>query len=274
MTAQATRPVGVDELRRAWLAVQAGDFRRHTSTRSPATSASPTSPKWWTPASDEWVVPVVGAAGSCGATTVGLALATGVEGHARVVECTSAARSGLAAASTAELGADGHGWVHGSRGRVLLHRAEGARSHPDAVPSPPPAEGPVATIVDLGCQLEQVRAGKGWLTTLLADAPTVVVVARASVPGLRRLESAVHLLGADQAVAAVLGPPRRRWPRPVTHSVGDLTAGLIDTGRLVEIPEDRTVAVHGLTPDLLPTQLLAAATTLLSLIEGNPHHAR
>ena len=274
MTAQATRPVGVDELHRAWLAVQAGDFRHNTPTRLPATSASPTSPEWWTPASDEWVVPVVGAAGSCGATTVALALATGVDGQARVVECASAACSGLAAASTAELGSDGHGWVHGSRGRVLLHRADGAWTHPDAVPVPPPADVPVATIVDFGCQLEQVLASQGWLTALLADAPTVVVVARASVPGLRRLESAVHLLGADRAVAAVLGPPRRRWPRPVTHSVGALTAGLIDIGRLVEIPEDRTVAVHGLTPDPLPGQLLAAATTLLSLIEGNPHHAR
>lgn len=281
MTAQTTRPVAVDELRRAWLAVQAGDFRHTAQPRSVA-SMSPTlaecrthtPAEWWTPASGELVVPVVGAAGTCGATTVALALATAVEGRARVVECASASLSGLAAASTAELGADGHGWVHGTRDRVQLDRADGVRAHPGAVPHPSSVDTPVMTVIDVGSQLEQLLAGHGWLTGLLTDAPTIVVVARATVPGLRRLESALHLLDVDRAIAAVVGPPRRRWPRPVAHSAGGLTGALIEAGRLVEFPEDRTLAVHGLTPDPLPAGLLAAAGVLLSLIEGNPHHAR
>ena len=110
MTAQAMRPVGVDELRRAWLAVQAGDFRRPHPKQRAVAPASPAASVEWTPASDELVIPVVGAAGSCGATTVALALATAAKGRARVVECASASLSGLAAASTAELGADDHGW--------------------------------------------------------------------------------------------------------------------------------------------------------------------
>lgn len=273
MTAQ-TRPVAVDELRRAWLAVQAGDFRHPLPKGRPLPPASPPPAEEWTPASGERVVPVLGGSGSCGATTVALALASAVEGRARVVECASASASGLAAASTAELGADDHGWVHGTRDHVQLDRADGVRTHLDAVPTPSPMEAPVVTVVDLGCQLERILADPGWLADLLADAPTIVVVARATVPGLRRLESALHTLDADRAIAAVVGPPRRRWPRPVAHSVGDLTGELIEAGLLVEVPEDRTLAVHGLTPDPLPAGLLAAAGDLLSLIEGNPHHAR
>jgi hypothetical protein len=216
-------------------------------------------------------VPVVGAAGSCGATTVALALATVVEGRARVVECASASASGLAAASTAELGADGHGWVHGTRDHVQLDRADGVRPTPDAVPTPSRIDAPLVTVIDVGCQLEQLLAGHGWLASVLADAPTVVVVARATIPGLRRLESTLHLLDADRTIAVVLGPARRRWPRPVTHSIGERTTVLIDAGRLVEVPEDRTLALQGLTPEPLPAPLLTAAGVLLSHLEGNPH---
>ena len=273
MTVQATRPVAVDELRRAWLAVQAGDFRRSHPKQRAVAPAAPAAAVEWTPASDELVIPVVGAAGSCGATTVALALATAVNGPARVVECAAASLSGLAAASTAELGADDHGWINGTRDHVQLCRAEGVRVTPDSVPKPSPTDAPVVTVVDLGSQIAQVLAGQSWLTSLLAGGPTVVLVSRATVPGLRRLESSLHLLDANRAVAAVLGSPRRRWPRTVTHTVGALTGELIDSGRLVEIPEDRTLAVHGLTPDPLPTPLLTAAGVLLSLIEGNSRHA-
>ena len=274
MTAPATaRPVGVDELRRAWLAVQAGDFRRPDPKRRAVTPTTASVDRW-TPACGELVVPVVGAAGSCGATTVALLLATAMDGRARVVECASASQSGLAAASTAELGGVGCGWVRGSRDRVLLDRADGARTDPDAVPTPADVDIPVVTMVDVGSQLEQVLAGRGWLTGLLAASPTVLVVARVSVPGLRRLESCLQLLDAGRTLAVVVGPPRRRWPRPLAHSVGTLTGGLLDAGRLVVIPEDRALAVRGLTPDPLPAPLLKAAGDLLPLIEGNPHHAR
>ena len=265
-----TRPVALEELRRAWLAVQAGHFR-HPSKARPAPVTSAPAGTVWTPASGERVLPVVGAAGGSGATTVALALATAVGGRSRLVECCPASQTGLAAASTAELGADDHAWLHGSRDQVLLDRADGVHPAPAACPLPTPADTPIATVVDAGSHLEQLLEGCCWLTGLLTRAPVVVVVARATVPGLRRLESALHLLGADQAVAAVLGPSTRRWPRPVRHSVGALTGTLIDGGRLVEIPEDRGLAVHGLTPDPLPAQLLNAAAALLALTEGPPH---
>ena len=67
---------------------------------------------------------MVRCASAYGATTFALALATAANTDARVVECSSATTSGLAAASTAELGAHPSGWVQGSRGEVLLQRTE------------------------------------------------------------------------------------------------------------------------------------------------------
>ena len=278
MSAPATvPPVGVDELRRAWLAVQAGDFRHPHPHQHPLRHPSPSAPGGvWTPASGEQVVPVIGTTGSCGATTLALALATAAGGPARVVECAPAPASGLPAASTTELGTDDHGWARGSRDLVRLDRAGALGSDPDRIPPPPPG-GPGITVVDIGNQVELLLAGHGWVTGLLVDAPTLVVVARATVPGLRRLECCLHQLGADRTLVAILGPPRRRWPRVVAHCVGALTADRIAAGRLVDIPEDRQLAIRGLTPDPLPARLLARATTLLPLTQhttttGEDHH--
>ena len=83
---------------------------------------------------------MVRCAGAYGATTFALALATAANTDARVVECSSATTSGLAAASTAELGAHPSGWVQGSRGDVLLQRTGVALASVHDVPSPMPAE--------------------------------------------------------------------------------------------------------------------------------------
>ncbi|MHB1010764.1 MAG: hypothetical protein ACYC1E_16360, partial [Propionibacteriaceae bacterium] len=192
-------------------------------------------------------------------------LATAAEGSARVVECASSTATGLAAASTAELGATSDGWVQGSRDRVRLERAGTRRLLVDAIPAPPSAEQSMLTIVDVAHPIDEVLAGSGWLADLLAATPVVVLVARATVPGLRRLETCVDLVGAGRVVAAVLGPTRTRWPREVSHSLGPLTLAVIAAGRLVEIPEDRVLAVAGLTPALLPSSLITAAATLLPL---------
>ena len=141
--------------------------------------------------------------------------------------------------------------------------------HTPTPSAPPPAEAPLLTIVDVGHQLEQILAGSGWLSGLLTGGPMVVLVARATVPGLRRLESSLHLL-AGVPVAAVVGPPLRRWPRPVRSSVGRLTGSLIESGRLVQVPEDRQLAALGITPRPLPGPLLGAAGSLFALAEGTP----
>ena len=278
MTTQfVPRPVGVDELRRAWHAVQAGEFRAtgasDSNRRRPRRPDSTQARIVWTPPVGERVLPVVGCAGSCGATVLAVALASAAEGSARVVECASSTATGLAAASTVELGATSDGWVQGSRDQVRLERAGRPRPHLDAIPAPPGAEEPMLTIVDVAHPIEEVLAGGGWLADLLAATPVVVLVARATVPGLRRLETCVDLVGAGRVVAAVLGPSRRRWPREVIHSLGPLTGELIAAGRLVEIPEDRVLAVAGLTPAPLPSSLITAAATLLPLMKRTPSDA-
>jgi hypothetical protein len=278
MTTQfAPRPVGVDELRRAWHAVQAGEFRAKgvsdSTRRRPSRPDTTPARIVWTPPAGERVLLVVGCAGSCGATVLAVALATAAEGSARVVECASATATGLAAASTAELGATSDGWVQGSRDQVRLDRAGRPRPHVDAIPAPPSAEQPMLTIVDVAHSLEEVLACGGWLADLLAAAPVVVLVARATVPGLRRLETCVDLVGAGRVVAAVLGRTRTRWPREVIRSLGPLTRAVIAAGRLVEIPEDRVLAVAGLTPAPLPSSLITAAATLLPLTKRTPSDA-
>jgi len=277
-TPVAPRPVAVYELRRAWHAVQAGEFRAHwhpqnPSLRRPPRPVASESVSVWTPSVGEQVVPVVGCAGSCGATTVALALATAAGGLARLVECASVSATGLAAASTAELGVTEAGWVRGSRDQVLLERSDGSCPAGEAVPLPSQADRSLWTIIDPAQPIEQLLAGDGWLAHLLADTPVLVLAARATVPGLRRLETCLALVGAGRVVVAVLGPTRKRWPGQVIHSLGPLTRALITAGRLVEIPEDRVLAVAGLTPAPLPSSLITAAASLLFLTKGAPRDA-
>lgn len=304
---QTFRPTSVDELRRAWHAVQAGEFHhpRPTSSASSVADLSPTlepapapalepapapalepapapvsesapasvSGGVWTPPAGVRVVPVVGVMGSCGTTTVGLALATAADGPAVVVECTSASASGLAAASTAEMGQTGDGWLYGVRNhdrdpnaRVGLYRTTGVHLSPDSMPVPPAIETEGWLVVDVGYRPEQVHAGSGWLSDLLPDAPTVVVVARGSVPGLRRLESTLQLFDPTRTVVAVVGPVLRRWSRRLVSEMGPTTRSLADQGRLVVFEDDRLLAVNGLTPDRLPDRLVGSAGEVLSLL--------
>ena len=263
-----SRLVGVDELRRAWLAVQAGDFRPRQSTRQRASRRdSPVSGSVWTPAPGERVVPLVGSAGWCGATTVALAIATSFEGPARVVECASVSATGLAAASTAELGSVDRVWTRGARDHVLLDRAAAPHGHSRDIP-PSAVEVPLLTVVDVAQPIDQVLEVDSWLARLVIQSPRLVVVGRVSVPGLRRLESCLGLFDVGRTVLALLGPPLRRWPRKVIHSTGVLTAALLAEGRFVEVPDDRMLAVRGLTPAPLPAPLIAAGTALLHLMEG------
>jgi len=174
----------------------------------------------------------------------------------------------LAAASTAELGTVDHVWTRGARDQVLLDRAATARDHSSDVPRPSAVEAPMLTVVDVAGPIDQVLSDDSWLARLVTQSPRLVVVGRVSVPGLRRLESCLGLFDVGRTVLALLGPPLRRWPREVIHSTGVLTAALLAEGRFVEVPDDRMLAVRGLTPAPLPAPLIAAGTALLHLMEG------
>jgi len=312
-----SRPVAVVELQRAWTAVRAGDFR-HTQDRTapsrpgkpdihrdvdrdvehghaqvvdvvPAEGAASASAVW-APATGERILPVVGSAGSVGASTVALALATASANReeapeavrSRVVECCSATSSGLAAASTAELGRHDSGWVRGTRERVLIERAGEVLVSAAHVPTPATASDDQVddrdaaagvTVLDTGWETGQLMATVCWLRDAVRRAPTVVVVARPTMPGFRRLEATLELLEDGYGIStqlALLGTRRQRWAKGVEHSAGPRTRAALREDRMTEIPEDRLLAVAGLSSTPLPPGLLAAADHMLARLLAQP----
>jgi hypothetical protein len=101
-----------------------------------------------------------------------------------------------------------------------------------------------------------------------------VVVTCATVPGLRHLEGALALLDGTPTVVAVVGPPRKRWPKPVQHSAGALTRAADNAGRLAVIPWDPWLAVAGLDSTPLPEALLDAAAAVLERVDLRPDGSR
>jgi hypothetical protein len=270
--ATTSRPaVSVDELQRAWAAVQAGDFRRDPS-RAIARTARPTPPavSEWIPAAGERAVAVLGAAGSVGASTVALAVGLAAPEPVRVVECCSVTVSGMVAASTAELGLHESGWRQGRRDHVLIERGSEPLVHVDDVPTPTESgHERQLTVLDGGWDLAQVLATSCWLGDAIRSADALVVVTTATVPGMRRLEAALELLGDERALVAVVGRRRKKWPKGVEHSAGPAARRALDAERCVEIPEDRALAAAGLDSRPLPEPLLTAALDILARLDLN-----
>ena len=269
-----TRPVGVDELRRAWHALQEGQFR----TRAPRPPQAPSARRPEVPASawkpTEPVLPVIGCVGQAGATTAAVALAT-VVGAARVLECCTATSSGLTAAATAELGRSGHNWIVGRRERVWLARSSEVLLDPSETPLPDsPPTGTELTVLDVGWDLGQVLAGDSWLRDQVTTAPTIIAVTTPTIPGLRRLELALTMLAPARVIVAVTGSHPRRWPRPVTAALGPLTTAAVTANLLVDLPSDKGLALRGLDSSPLPTSLLKAAENLLQHVAAGDQHQK
>ena len=253
----------VVELQRAWRALQAGVF----TNPPPNDDATDARARKWVPEAAERVLPVVGATRGTGATVLALALAT-VAAPARVVECTGLVTAGLVAAPTAELGVRGS-WVRGSRTDVIIERLQDTWTDPTRVPFPPLLDRiSRLTVLDVSWDPTLLLSTPTWLTQVLADAPTVVAVGTATVPGLRRLENVMGLLGAARCVATVLGPPIRRWPRSL--ALGTQLKGLAAAGRLLEIPVVPQLQLAGIDADDLPASLLTAAQRVLAATELDP----
>ncbi len=64
----------------------------------------------------------------------------------------------------------------------------------------------------------------------------------------------------------MIGPQRKKWPRPVGYSAGPRTRALEAAVRLVDVPQDQALAIAGLDATPLPTPLLTAAAALLRLL--------
>lgn len=263
MSATTLAPiVAVEDLRRAYRAAVAGQFRgRHGQPAASSPSAQD-----WMPAPREQVVLVVGAAGGVGTSTVALAVAS-CASDARVVECCTVASSGLAGASTAEMGVTADGWVQGTRAdQLLIERRSDRVADVAAMPAPSPTTRTV-TVLDVSADVDLLVASSGWLGQLARTLPRVVMVSRPTVPGLRRLEAAAGLLGADRVHAVLAGAPRR-WPRHLEQHLGLNGRRLRAEARLTELPHDPRLALEGVTTDPLPAGLLAAAAPLLQSLEG------
>ncbi len=95
----------------------------------------------------------------------------------------------------------------------------------------------------------------------------MVLVAGATVPGLRRLESALSLLPLSVAWLLSSGAPAKRWPKRVSGSPGPRTRQLIESGLFVSVPVVDDFQSVGITSESLPQPLLLAAEDLLRLVD-------
>ena len=232
------------ELRAAYTALHSGAFTTDPAPQ-PETAAEEVAER---PAVADAVVGVVGVSGGVGTTTVALAIAEAL-GAARLVELTAPHTSGLAAASSAELGTQ-HGWSIGTRHRLRLER----RTDPDATILPDVAAG--LTVLDLGT----------WAETL----PTVsvlVVVAACSVPSVRRLNARLDTLDRVPVVSVITGVPGRALPKPVGSVCGPRLRAAAAEGRLLLVPECPSLRVGGVTADPLPRRLQSAVDVIKSCVE-------
>lgn len=267
-TQTPSRPVGVDELKRAWQALNAGEFRTGPCAGKGPRGRGTAAEDDWTPADGEHTIAVIGSAGSVGASTVALATGLAAAAPVRVIECCSVTASGLAAASTAELGLHPTDWRQGKRDHVLLERASEVLAGVDEVPLPTDAEHDAQlTILDVGWEAGQLLATDCWLAEAVRTADQLVLVTTATVPGMRRAGVVMDLLAGywqpEQITLAVRGPRRKKWPRGLEHAGGPAVRRALDADRCVEIPEDRDLAVNGLDSRPVPAPLISAARQLL-----------
>lgn len=259
-TRTTTRPMPIGEVLDAWLALQAGAFRAgHHPTRPQATQSDH---RPWLPCPGEAPVLVVGCAGTVGASTLTLLIAS-ASTRSRVVDCAPIACSGLAGASTAELGETVDGWTQGHRGTVLIQRRLDQPAAPDAVPPPPEGKPADLTVIDSWWPLRDLLAASGWLADLARSCPRLVLVAHGSIPGTRQLEADLRAAGADRCWAVLTGVLSRQLPKPIERSLGPLTAGLCAAGRVHLLPHDSRLAMAGITTEPFPRLFDRTAHTLL-----------
>lgn len=235
------------ELRAAYAALQEGTF---TTGREPA-ATMPTD-RAATSTLRPAVVGVVGVAGGVGATVVALAVAEAL-GASRLVELSPPGLSGLAAASSAELGTR-QGWIIGSRGGLQLER----RAAPGAV-MPIPSEADELTVMDLGL----------WPDNLAGtEVKVLVAVAACSVPSVRRLEARLDQIKSSvQVVPVITAVAGRSLPKPVGGVLGPTLRGAAVSGRLVLVPECSGLRVGGVTAGPLPGRLQSAAGVIASCVK-------
>lgn len=291
-TQERTR-ASLEELQAAAAAARRGEFALHrppvvahtgdadaSTTPAAARLPAPTAPavhdtSTWRPRGP--VVAVLAGHSGAGASTVAVTLgeALAADGSCvRIVEVADASRSGLAGATTAELGEDGTGWRRGRRGDIFIDRLAFRAAAVEQVPAPAPAPHPEELLVlDIGWPARDALAMPGWLATALASS-ALVVVCRPTVPGVRQTEYLLAEL-AEKATStsiavASIGPAR--WPGAATASAGPQLRAARETGRVVTVPIDRRVETDGVSAEALPKALAAAGKALATAVPSPASH--
>lgn len=274
------RPMTVAAMRAAVVAIRAGVFEDVTGgdladgrpaigaagaagTRGP--NGSRRLP--WSDNGEADVVVVVAGHAGAGASTVAVAVAEALaeERLVRLVDYAEPVSSGLTAASTIELGADGAGWRRGRRGRLDVFRLARDPADAELPPLPETEEAAGLLVVDAGWSLTgALYRSPGFLVR----AAKAVVVTRVAVPAVRQTEQVLAAIDAEAVVGAV-GPAR--WPGMVEASCGPRLGELRSRGRVVSVPVDRRLEIAGLTGDRLPKPVAAAGRSLAALlVPGGP----
>jgi hypothetical protein len=264
-----TRTPSVAELQAALLAARGGQFASASAgspRAEPAQLPSPAGghpedrqrPAAAGPAGGAETIGVVGSYPGVGASTVAVALAdaAALRGYATALaEMAPPGSSSLITAADSDLASLDDGWLRARRGSVLIARL----ARPCAAAELPPPS-PAAARVQVW------DMGSSWPEASTDASPPSprLLVGRASVSGLRRMELLMERSALAPAAVALVGP--RRWPRALSASVGPSIAALDAAGRVVRVPVDRRLEVTGLTPDPLPKAINEAGRALLDLL--------
>jgi hypothetical protein len=268
----------LEELQAAVAAAQRGEFALRRPAAAPATApaavlAAPSAPT--APAASGWapggtVVAVAAGHSGAGASTVAVTLAEALNAsarHVRIVEVADASRSGLAGATTAELGEDGGGWRRGRRGDVVIDRLAFRALAIGQVPAPaPPPHAEEVLVLDIGWPARDALAAGGWLADALSLA-SLLIVCRPTVPGIRQTEYLLAELAetpAGPVTLAAVGPAR--WPGTAAASAGPQVRAAREHGRVVTIPIDRRVETDGVSAEALPKALATAGRALVAAL--------
>lgn len=206
---------------------------------------------------------VLAAHPGAGATTVAVALAdalavSDMPGDVELVDAAPCETSGLIGVAQREVVGPNREWRAGVRGTVVVRwPTVSPRSFGEL---PPLALRPGATaVIDAGFSIHALDVD---LASLSGDFD-VLLVCRATVPGVRLAEVALNLLPVMPPLAAV---GARHWPRAVQASLGPILAEAVAEGRAVLIPTDADLQVRGAGTDPLPSAVVAAAARLVELI--------
>lgn len=166
----------------------------------------------------------------------------------------------MLAATGRDMANVGSSWRMGRRKAVSVFRPVHSMSLSD-LPPPPPC----------GSALVVTDSGTDWRTLTSTPSPLwppeegveLVVVVRATVPGVRQVEGALAALPGNPFV---VGVGAKRWPTPVTAAFGPRLGNARGQGRVGLFPVDRHLELNGIDTEPFAKPLAGAAAQLIELI--------